>query len=104
MDFKVGDKVVTLDWIAGMAPGSLAEIIKIDTSVKDYPYVVMFTGGGRGYCSDKDIELQLPFNSESFYGSSYSFKKDCDCGGMKTFNNQDPMYHSSWCTLVKGVV
>jgi hypothetical protein len=47
---------------------------------------------------DLDIYQELPQGILIHEGN---YDKECDCGGLKTYNSTNPMFHAPYCNLAR---
>lgn len=47
------------------------------------------------------LEPDLPAGIDPDWISElFPEKPSCDCGGLKTYNSLEPLYHSHWCSIM----
>jgi|CXWL01.1.fsa_nt_gi hypothetical protein len=90
---KVGTK------LKSKATGAIVDVVDMDFNMYEWTYVLDILGIRRhqSYSSIiKEYDIVDGGNGTPHLGES-----SCTCGGLKTYNSRDKVYHSNWCVYGK---
>jgi hypothetical protein len=89
MSIKTGTK------LKSKATGAIVEVIDMDFNMYDWTYTLDILGMKKYYTYPALIK---EYDVVSDVSSPVQFSESsCTCGGMKTYNSRDSVYHSVWC-------
>lgn len=89
VNIKTGTK------LRSKATGAVVEIIDMDFNMYEWTYAVKIDGITKNY-SYKHILNEYDVIDEA-PNSLHFGETTCSCGGMKTYNSRDKVYHSFYC-------
>jgi hypothetical protein len=92
--------IVNTDYPCGaeLLKGTVVTIIR--TKINGAIVVETFQGA-QWTVEERDLDdyNDLPKGNQLSFEDT--FKKECDCGGFKTYDSMEPLYHASWCGSLK---